>query len=56
MGSLYNLNGRVLVPRGEKILLDRWLDWRPIPEIEGSHTQDPKLLGLPEHLGSSEQE
>ena len=50
MGSLYDLNGRVLAPRGEKILLDRWLDWRPIPEIEGPHTDDPKLLGLPEHL------
>ena len=53
MGSLYDLNGRVLLPRGEKILLDRWLDWRPIPEVEGPHTDDPKLLGLPEHLGNS---
>ncbi len=51
MGSLYDLNGRVLVPRNDKILLDHWFDWRPIPEIEGPHTDDPELLGLPEHLG-----
>jgi hypothetical protein len=50
MGSLYDLNGRVLAPRGDKILLDRWLDWRPIPEVEGTQTNDPKLLGVPEHL------
>ncbi len=56
MGSLYDLNGRVLVPRGEKILLDHWLDWRPIPEIEGAHTKDPELLGVPEHLGDSQQQ
>lgn len=54
MGSLYNLNGRVLVPRGDKILLDRWLDWRPIPEVEGSHTNDPELLGVPEHVEDSQ--
>ena len=24
-----------------------WFDWRPIPEIQGENTKDPKLLGLP---------
>ena len=50
MGSLYNLNGRVFVPyNAQKILLDRWFDWRPIPEVVGAQTDDPKLLGIPEH-------
>ncbi len=50
MGSLYNLNGRVFVPYDDqKILLDRWFDWRPIPEITGPQTDDPNLLGIPEH-------
>jgi hypothetical protein len=50
MGSIYNLNGRVFVPRqGEKILLDRWFDFRPIPEISSPQTDDPELLGIPEH-------
>ena len=50
MGSLYNLNGRVFVPYDhQKILLDRWFDWRPIPEVVGEQTDDPDLLGIPEH-------
>jgi len=50
MGSLYNLNGRVFVPYDDqKILLDRWFDFRPIPEISGLQTNDPELLGIPEH-------
>lgn len=50
MGSLYNLNGRVFVPYDDqKILLDRWFDFRPIPEITGPQTDDPSLLGIPEH-------
>lgn len=53
MGSLYNLNGRVFVPYDDqKILLDRWFDFRPIPEITGPQTDDPDLLGVPEHLGT----
>lgn len=52
MGSLYDLLGRVMIPRGEKILLDRWLDHRPIPEIVGPPNNDPELIGLPEHLGT----
>ena len=50
MGSLYNLNGRVFVPYDDqKILLDRWFDWRPIPEVIGKQTDDPNLLGIPGH-------
>ena len=50
MGSLYNLNGRVFVPYDDqKILLDRWFDWRPIPEVVGKQSDDPDLLGIPEH-------
>lgn len=53
MGSVYNLNGRVFVPYdGQKILLDRWFDFRPIPEITGPQTDDPELLGVPEHRGT----
>ena len=33
MASTYNLNGRVLLPNLKDILLDRWFDFRPIPEI-----------------------
>ena len=50
MGSLYTLGGRVLVPNQQQVLLDRWFDWRPIPVIEGEGSNDPELLGLPEHL------
>lgn len=49
MGSMYNLNGRVLIPDADHILLDRWFDFRPIPEIEGENTLNPELLGIPEH-------
>lgn len=49
MGSLYTLGGRVLVPEKGQVLLDRWFDWRPIPVIDGAASNDPKLLGLPEH-------
>ena len=50
MGSLYNLNGRVLIPDQDRILLDRWFDFRPIPVIDGINSSDPKLLGVPEHV------
>jgi hypothetical protein len=49
MGSMYHLAGRVIVPAAGTVLVDRWFDFRPIPEIEGSNTSDPKLLGIPEH-------
>ena len=50
MGSMYTLNNRVLVPNSEQVLLDRWFDWRPIPEIEGDAAEDPALIGTTEHL------
>lgn len=49
MGSMYTLNNRVLVPNSEQVLLDRWFDWRPIPEIEGDPSKDASLLGTNEH-------
>ena len=49
MGSMYDLGGRVLIPQEGEVLLDRWFDFRPIPEIEGENPDDPELLGLPEH-------
>ena len=50
MGSMYTLGGRVMVPDENRVLLDRWFDWRPIPTIEGEGSSDPELLGLPEHV------
>jgi len=50
MGSAYNLGGRVISGQGNQILIDRWFDFRPIPEIEGKNADSPELLGLPEHL------
>ena len=49
MGSLYDLGGRVLVPSPDEVLLDRWFDFRPIPVIQENPSDDPELLGLPEH-------
>jgi hypothetical protein len=39
MGSVYNLKGRVLLPSQKDILLDRWFDFRPIPEIPESEPE-----------------
>ena len=50
MGSLYTLGNRVMVPDDDRILLDRWFDWRPIPVVEGEGSKDRKLLGVEEHL------
>jgi hypothetical protein len=49
MGSMYDLDGRVLIPQEGEVLLDHWFDFRPIPEIEGKNSRGPKLLGIPEH-------
>ena len=40
MASTYNLNGRVLIPNQKDILLDRWFDFRPIPEIPESDNSE----------------
>ncbi len=50
MGSAYHLGGRVISPQGNQILIDRWFDFRPIPEIVGENSDSAELLGLPEHL------
>ncbi len=44
MGSTYNLNGRVMIPNDKDILLDRWFDFRPIPEIPDF----PEIPEIPE--------
>lgn len=49
LGNMFTLGGRVLVPQPGEVLLDRWFDWRPIPEIKGRGSTDPELLGIPEH-------
>lgn len=48
MGSLYRLASGIYPPT-DKILPNEWFDSRPIPEIEGENSTDPKLLGVPEH-------
>lgn len=50
MGSMYDLGGRVLIPRDGEVLLDHWFDFRPIPEIEGTNSENPTMLGIPEHV------
>jgi len=55
MGSMYTLNNRVMVPDEEKILLDRWFDWRPIPLIEADDNSSSMLVGLEEqHIADSQ--
>jgi hypothetical protein len=54
MGAIYDLGGRVLIPRDNEILLHQWFDYRPLPIIEIDNPDDPELLGLPEHLGKDE--
>ncbi|MFK7818448.1 MAG: c-type cytochrome domain-containing protein [Planctomycetaceae bacterium] len=45
MGSLFQTEN-VVGPPADKIPVDEWFDFRPIPEIVGKNTDDPKLLGL----------
>lgn len=45
MGSLYQVGGLVIPPPGT-IPLSEWFDFRPIPEIEGENSKDPRLLGI----------
>jgi hypothetical protein len=51
MGAVY-LTGNVRVLPELSIALDEWFDFRPIPEIEKGNTDDPVLLGIPEHVKS----
>lgn len=44
------------VPLNPKhITFYEWFDFRPIPEIEGGNTIDPKLLGVEQYLGKQPQ-
>ena len=43
--------GNFQYPTPGRITLNEWLDTQPIPEITGDNSTDPKLLGIPEHLG-----
>lgn len=45
MGELY-ITPPIAPPRPDKVPLNEWFDYRPIPEITGENTTDPKLLGL----------
>ncbi len=56
MGSMYHLAGRAIVPAEGTILVDHWFDFRPMPEIDGSNSSDPKLLGIPEHQSGADAE
>ena len=47
MASTYNTSTIVFTP-DDRIGSDEWFDFRPIPEIEGENTDDPKLLGVTE--------
>ncbi len=53
MGNLFTPGPVALTPPG-KLPMCEWFDYRPIPEIVGTNTDDPDLLGLPEHLGRRE--
>lgn len=43
--------GNFQYPAEGKITLAEWLDTNPIPEITSENSTDPKLLGIPEHVG-----
>ena len=42
--------GNFQYPTPGRISLNEWLDTQPIPEIVGENSNDPTLLGIPEHL------
>ena len=54
MGSIFNLGRGLLVPADNRITLSEWFSFRPIPVIEGEHTDDPELLGIREHIPEEE--
>ena len=45
MGELF-ITLPIAPPRPDKVPLAEWFDYRPIPEITGENTTDPKLLGI----------
>jgi hypothetical protein len=52
LGSTYHTRN-VVFPPDDRIPVNQWFDFQPIPEIVGGNTRDPKLLGIEEHLGGS---
>jgi hypothetical protein len=50
MGELM-ITPPIAPPRRDKIPLHEWFDYRPIPEITGENTKDPKLLGIDANPG-----
>ena len=48
MGSLSVPVG-LIIPPPDRMVLNEWFDFRPLPEIEGENTKDPALLGIPEY-------
>jgi mono/diheme cytochrome c family protein len=56
MGCLW-INGAVQPPPPKgQVPLSEWFDWRPIPEISGPNSTDPKLLGILDHLPEPDRE
>ena len=45
MGALLLPGNSIATPPGHIHTME-WLDFRPIPEIEGEHTTDKKLIGV----------
>lgn len=48
MGSLSVPEG-LIIPPPDRMVLNEWFDFRPLPEIEGENSKDPALLGIPEY-------
>lgn len=48
MGGLLNPASTIVTPPGY-LHTSEWLDFRPIPEIEGEPSPDPESLGTPQH-------
>jgi hypothetical protein len=49
MGSL-SVPAGMIIPPADRMVLNEWFDFRPLPEIEGQNTTDPGLLGIPEYI------
>jgi hypothetical protein len=47
LGSMYNVAGVFAIPE-DRMAPSEWFDYRPLPVIEGEHTDDGKLLGVEE--------
>ena len=46
---------RNLIPPAQQgVAFHEWFDFRPIPEITGGNSTDPKLLGIEEHIAPAD--